>query len=124
MRAGEAPAVQELPFSEVGDVNLEIEERLLGDAFRKIVGGWLEALPLREALPPGTIVYCDEEGKLKGLPESFHIPGDVVCGTVIATGLDEDGGTRSLTEDEAAAICRLLKTLRLVLAFEDIGGES
>lgn len=118
MKPDALPSVGELPG---GELPGEGGEEQVGRLLRKIVGGWLEAVPLREALPPSTVLYCNEEGKLEGLAPSFPIPGgvvcgaavgDMVCGVVVATGVDEEGETRSLTEGEAAAICRLLTTLR------------
>ena len=77
---------------------------------QKAVGGYIERV-VCEALPPGTSVYCNEEGKLQGLSPNFAVWGDVVVGSVIAVGEDEEGDTRSLTEDEATAICRALTRL-------------
>ena len=44
--------------------------------------------------------YIDEEGKLNGkLPNMIYF-NDVVCGTIIFLGTDDEGNDKSLTDEE------------------------
>lgn len=66
------------------------------DALTEIVGGWIEYV----FVTYGVHLYCNEEGKLEGLPVNpvaTRLAGregvDVLCGTVIFLGdSDEDDG--------------------------------
>lgn len=83
----------------------EIEENL--QEFQSIVGGWLEAVygSHNENGEPQLTIFCNEEGKLKGLEfnrratalwyaadPAVRLNGDVLVGSVIvAGGADPDG---------------------------------
>lgn len=68
------------------------------DLFKKIVGGWIEGV----YPAPGLTLYCNEEGKLMGLPineratvivqdlflSSGFVFDDVLCGDVVLIGND------------------------------------
>lgn len=90
-------------------------------ALQKVVGGYLECLTLRES--PNVHLYCNEEGKLDGLPGNrlatelaeHYIPGfarhDIICGDVIVLGSTTDGEEADVpqdVEDTAHDIQRLL----------------
>lgn len=72
-----------------------------------VVGGWVEAVDVKE----GMTLWCNEEGKLRGLIPNFNamrktsahdvlMPGDIIAGDVIITGEPDDEG-RTLGLDEA-----------------------
>lgn len=67
-------------------------------AEQEIVGGNIETVPFTE----GTILVCNEEGKLDGLlPNIKYGNSDVIVGTFFIIGDDEQNcDFRSLTEDE------------------------
>lgn len=67
-------------------------------AFQKIVDGYVEQLRLRD----GTILVCNEEGKILGLPPNRVIPEyrDVIYGTFFITADDVEGCFKSLTEEQ------------------------
>lgn len=61
-----------------------------------------------EGLPKGTLIVCNEEGKLLGLPQNRVLwrdgrPVDVVAGTFFVVGTDE-ADFASLT-DEQVKVC-------------------
>lgn len=81
------------------------------EALQDIVGGWIQAISLDET----TVLYCNEEGKLKGLtpnralrvePDGTIGTGpiaDIICGTFAICGTDPDtGATISLTDEQTA----------------------
>lgn len=64
------------------------------EALRSIVGGWIEYV----YVAPGVHLYCNEEGKLGGLPVNVEatqlaglFPLDLLCGTVIFLGDADEG---------------------------------
>lgn len=73
------------------------------DTLSNAVGGWIEGVPLE-----GVWAYCNEEGKLNGLPtnkiataishrDKAIYPTDWICGDMIVTGpIDEEGDETSL----------------------------
>lgn len=60
----------------------EIENTL--EEFQRIVGGYIETVPLFEH--SRYTLICNEEGKIKGLKPNVFWGEDVKCGTVIAVG--------------------------------------
>lgn len=81
------------------------------------VGGWVEAIQA-DAI---TTLWCNEEGKLKGLPcndkattlwwtlNPEAVGLDILCGDVVVTGSpDGDGETRAI-EDSTALIIEVLQ---------------
>ena len=48
----------------------------------------------------GTLIVCNEEGKLDGLPGTRRIAGDVLVGIFFVVGDSGDGDYRSLTDEE------------------------
>jgi hypothetical protein len=61
----------------------EIENEL--EEYKRIVGGHIECVPLADI--PGTVLICNDEGKLQGLAPNLFLNMDVICGTVIAAGV-------------------------------------
>lgn len=63
------------------------------DALQRLVGGFLQGIPLR----PDVMAYVDEEGKMKGkrvnhaatvLCRPRLLPGDVIVGPCLVVGVD------------------------------------
>lgn len=48
------------------------------------VGGYIEVVPITSK----TVIICNEEGKLQGLPYNFRIPGDRIQGNAIICGVE------------------------------------
>ena len=53
------------------------------ESFQETVGGWIETVTIAEDL----VIICNEEGRLRGLPENVKICGCEFVGTVIAAGV-------------------------------------
>ena len=76
-----------------------------------IVGGYIEVLPSGGPFNPldnRSVLICNEEGKLLGLPLNRQIGFDVICGTFIIAG---DGGEDFCSLDDAQVqhYCELFK---------------
>ena len=59
---------------------------------QKIVEGYIEMVPLTSE--PHVVMICNDEGKIRRLQPSFffgHVIRDMVCGTVVIAGADEEG---------------------------------
>lgn len=96
---GQAPVVQEIKGSD----NLK--------DMQSIVGGWIEAvnlgaLTLNHQLDKYSL-YCNEEGKLQGLPLNRQLQHDVVVGQFFVTK-HSGGETISLTDEDIELITRLV----------------
>jgi hypothetical protein len=73
--------------------------------YQRVVQGWIELVPN----PHDVTVYCNEEGKIHGLPPNYRAtqlfgawlqPLDVIAGTVIVVGPpDEEGYDTDLNAD-------------------------
>lgn len=74
------------------------------EAMQKLVGGYLGGLQLGK----GLFLYFDEDGRPRGLPTCAYVDGlgDTVVGVCIATGIDDAGNVRSLTDEEIATVKR------------------
>lgn len=77
-------------------VVVEIENKL--EAMQKLVGGYIEAVPLEREID----AYCNEEGKLIGLPLNRRIPGrgDVFAGDFFVSRANGDGEQIDLTDED------------------------
>ena len=64
-------------------------------AMQQTVGGLIEVVRNDD----GTLIICNEEGKLLGMEGHRRIPGDVLAGPVFVVG-DAGETFRSLTEEE------------------------
>jgi hypothetical protein len=57
--------------------------------FQHIVGGYIETVPVGT---DGTVIVCNEEGKILGLPRNFVMGfapfQDIICGTVVICGTE------------------------------------
>lgn len=67
------------------------------EPMQQIVGGMIEMPSLNDNID----MVCNEEGKLIGLQPNLMTPYDMVVGTIIFIGVDnESGESRSLTREE------------------------
>lgn len=71
------------------------------EAFQTAVGGDIEAV----GLDSGTVLICNEEGKLMGLPANRQVGGDTIAGTFLIAG-SADGEFCSLSDEETARYAR------------------
>jgi hypothetical protein len=112
--------IKALIITAQGAVSVQEIERSL-ESFQGIVGGYIEGVDLPESslfrdAPPGRI-YCNEDGKVKGLPRNAKasklcdmagvglMDGDYLVGTVLILGeVDEEGEDTSIPDELAAAI--------------------
>lgn len=79
---------------------------------QEVVGGWVQPVDIADDMT----LWCNEEGKLLGLPMNYPamnstsasevlMPGDVIAGDVIITGgTDDEGDTLGLREDQVSAL--------------------
>lgn len=66
------------------------------DGLQAAVGGMIEIVDLDEK----TCLVCNEEGKLLGLPGNRRVGNDIIAGTFFLCGMDDDGNTVSLSEEQ------------------------
>lgn len=71
----------------------EIENSLR--SLQRAVGGYIQAVSNGD----GTVIVCNEEGKLNSLPPNRRLVGDVLVGNFFVIGT-EDVDFRSLTDEE------------------------
>lgn len=64
-----------------------------------LIGGYIEVVGLFD----NVVAICDEEGKLKHLKTNFPLGDDVIVGTVLFTGTDEDEFS-DLTDEQISRI--------------------
>lgn len=64
---------------------------------QKAVGGYIEIVSNND----GTLIVCNEEGKLNGMEGNRRIESDVIAGPFFVVG-EQGEDFRSLTEDEFA----------------------
>lgn len=62
------------------------------------VGGYIEIV--RPFGGDNACLICNEEGKIRGLPLNREINADIIAGTFIIAGLDEDGEIASLSDGQ------------------------
>ncbi len=108
------------PYFEVDLASLNPDEGSLLADLQKTVGGYIEAVSPAEG---DWVLYCNEEGKLQGLPVNRLattfinelMPGfaqrDVLVGTVVFVGSTPSGGSKDVPAD-------------IVRRFEAMIGES
>ena len=66
-------------------------------ALHEIVGGYIEIVqPFQDKIA----LVCDEEGKLKGYAANRSIGVDMIVGTCVLTGYDEEEGELTDLPDE------------------------
>lgn len=88
---------------------IEIDRGL--ESMQKIVGGYIEALPLEDEVS----IVCNEEAKLEGLPPNrgiFHEGQlvDIICGTFFVCATPWDSvNFEGLTDEQAKHYATLYK---------------
>jgi len=95
-------------------VRAELDEVILGryttDEWRGEIDGYLEGVSPNTPGSPAWFAYCDEEGKLKGLPPNLLATAlaraagwrtpDFLCGPVVFFGPpDHDGNETDVTQE-------------------------
>lgn len=53
------------------------------EALQKLVGGYIETVTIAS----DAVVICNEEGRLRGLPENCEVCGVPFCGTIVIAGI-------------------------------------
>lgn len=66
---------------------------------QSIVQGYIEMVSLPR---DGLALFCNEDGKLTGLPLNRPLGDDIIRGTFYVTRLREDGESEDLTEEDLA----------------------
>ena len=84
-------------------------------AMQQAVGGLIEVVRNGD----GTLLVCNEEGKLLGMEGNRRIPGDVLAGPFFVVG-DAGETFRSLTEEELEDQGIKPNTIRLSIGTENI----
>ena len=87
-----------------------IESTSLADAYSLVNGGPLEMVPITDHI----YMWCNEEGKLSGLPVNFVMFGnggrvDPVVGDVFFSTDDGNGEIDSLTDEQAEFLIDMLQ---------------
>jgi hypothetical protein len=75
------------------------------ETFQKLVDGYIEVVPLQA--DSKVMLVLNEEGKFKGLEPNFFWYEDLIVGTVVFVGFDEeseDGDFISLTDEQLEEI--------------------
>ena len=100
-----------------GAVCLKLGKPTLEDA-QKAVGGWIERIAT-PSLPKTVAAFCDEEGKLKGLPvntiATLLLPAnydDFIVGAVVVCGMTRDGDIRAMTDSELEAVVNEINRIK------------
>lgn len=86
------------------------------------VGGYIEAIDLANDLT----MWCNEEGKLHGLPhnpfaqfmwdKAYGIHTDYIVGDIVLTGgSDEDGETLGLSEEQVKIVKQIIVKVRQIV---------
>ena len=78
-------------------------------SLQSAVDGYIESCSIPV---DGAVAYCNDEGLLDGLPENIDHPDyGLIVGTIIVTGVDEDGETISLTDKQVEEAIRVLSEM-------------
>jgi hypothetical protein len=100
------------PYQKVIPNNLE--------AFKDIVGGWIENVTIGSTATGARIsIVVNEEGKLIGLPYNRRIIGrggsDILVGTFFITAYNLEGDNVTLTEEQADKFIKRFAPLEVYL---------
>jgi hypothetical protein len=81
------------------------------ESMQKIVGGYIEFVPFFGDL----CIFCNEEGKLTGLPPNRPLNSDVILvGTFFVSKSDAEGESISLTDDDVAFVKKYYAGVRIL----------
>lgn len=78
----------------------EIRDKL--EDIQAEVGGLFEII----YLPSGTLLCCNEEGKLNGMEPNRTVGSDIICGPFFLVGDSHDGEFASLQDSEIAELTK------------------
>ena len=78
------------------------------DVMQQLVGGYIEHIHYSE----GVGIICDEEGKLKGKDRNFFFKDDVIVGTVLFVGDDDDMYFTDIPENAVKEIMNRMSARR------------
>lgn len=92
-------------------------------ALQEGVGGWVQAIDLTTTMT----MWCNEEGKLEGLPhnpfaqamwdKAFGAHTDYIVGDVVFTGTpDDEGYTQSVTAEDERVIRAMVAKVQQVVS--------
>ena len=100
---------EEKPYKLIIDNELE--------AFNKIVGGYLEIVPIGRTKKGAKVaIHLNEEGKLHELPFNRNLVGfDILVGTFFITAFNLEGDYISLTNEEAEKYIRTFTPIEIYL---------
>lgn len=65
-------------------------------SMQEVVGGYIEEVMLDD----GTVLICNEEGKLRGLKPNRRVGNDIIAGTFFIAGDDGSEDLVSLTDEQ------------------------
>lgn len=65
-------------------------------SMQEVVGGYIEEVMLDD----GTVLICNEEGKLRGLKPNRRVGNDIIAGTFFIAGDDGSEDFVSLTDEQ------------------------
>lgn len=85
----------------VVEPNKEPREEMIHNRLKDkqhIVGGLIEYVSIPD--DENTLIICNEEGKLLGLPPNRQIGNDIIAGTFFIVGDNDTGEDRSLTDEQ------------------------
>ena len=87
------------------------------EAFNKIVGGYLEIVPIGRTKKGAKVgVHLNENGKLDELPFNRNLIGfDILVGTFFITAFNLQGDYVSLTNEEAEKYIRIFSPIEVYL---------
>lgn len=99
-------------------VGVEVKDDGEGDKptlgfLQKCVGGWIEHV-FTNRLPSDIDIFCNEEGKLKGLPFNligtllYANPHDCIVGTAVIVASNADGDSLWLSDDQVNLVIRTI----------------
>ena len=81
------------------------EEKEIGADLKSLqadVGGLIECVYLDD--DPGTILVCNEEGKLNGMEMNRRLGDDIICGPFFLVSDDGEGDFTSLNDRQMGAL--------------------
>lgn len=70
------------------------------EGMQAIVGGYIEYVPLAD--DRNACLYCNDEGKIDGLPPNRRLGNDIIAGTFFISGSDAGEYDCSLTDEQVA----------------------
>ena len=86
---------------------LAIEDSLEG--MQQAVEGNIELAVVKDDRRVGRLdFYCNEEGRLDGMPMNRIVDGIDICGSILVVSSDHEGETVGLTDEQAALAVLLL----------------